>query len=474
MRHTAHAKQRGSILVTILMITFFLTSVLFGLLLLANANLYRARGRIMMLQAQYSAESGADAAIAVLNSGNTSFAGDATEVTVLNGTQYRSTYTSTVQPGADEKERVVVATGRVYSPKTSTTPRYTRTIRVSAQRTSTSFASSIVSRNIVDVASGVKRLTAKDIYANGYIYLNKNTTELVAENIAVAGKNTSASNCSVGGAGVLLKPLTFSNPAQNKTNITLAFNNCITPPGNTPNADFNVMSNQTNVSPIQSTYIPWTQYMDSSYQSAPGGCNDWTSGASPRSIPSVGNTKKTHYPNSGSNTINTCGVNGSLNLGSDTYIIRDHVHLRANLCSSTSCMPTFTNPDAAIKYVFVEGTLSFNAVKTTAGSGPIVFITYGADPASKAGSCPHGGSLYLGQSGSSDTNAPMIYFMAMNGLCIDKTKFDASPALGGISGKNIYVASNPGTPRDLALDPSFPVNLIPDDLGLRQVDHECV
>ena len=80
MRHTAHAKQRGSILVTILMITFFLTSVLFGLLLLANANLYRARGRIMMLQAQYSAESGADAAITILNRGNTSFAGDATEV----------------------------------------------------------------------------------------------------------------------------------------------------------------------------------------------------------------------------------------------------------------------------------------------------------------------------------------------------------------------------------------------------------
>ena len=42
----------------------------------------------------------------------------------------------------------------------------------------------------------------------------------------------------------------------------------------------------------------------------------------------------------------------------------------------------------------------------------------------------------------------------MNGLCIDKTKFDNSPALGGISGKNIYVASNPSTPRDLALDPA--------------------
>lgn len=53
--HT-HIRQKGSILVTILVITMFLTSVLFGLMLLANSNLYRARGRILLLQAQYSAE----------------------------------------------------------------------------------------------------------------------------------------------------------------------------------------------------------------------------------------------------------------------------------------------------------------------------------------------------------------------------------------------------------------------------------
>ena len=92
-------RQKGSILVTVLVVTMFLSSILFGLLLLANSNLYRARGRIMLLQAQYSAESGADAAIAMLNSGNSSFAGSASEVTVLNGNQYRSTYTTAVTTG---------------------------------------------------------------------------------------------------------------------------------------------------------------------------------------------------------------------------------------------------------------------------------------------------------------------------------------------------------------------------------------
>ena len=431
--------QDGSILVTILVITMFLTSMLFGLLLLANSNLFRAKGRLMLLQAQYSAESGADAAIAALNSGNTAYSGSVGEITVLNGKQYRSTFSTTVTSGANSKERIIIATGNIYAPAATTTPKYSRKIRVVAQRSSTTTASSIVSRNIIDVASGVKRLTARDIYANGYIVLNKNTTELMAENITVAGKNTSAANCSIGGSGVLLKPPTFTNPVQTRTNLRLAFTNCVSPPGNSSNGNFDVQVNNTNITPIQSTYIPWSQYMDASYQNAPGGCSDWTSGASPRSLPSTGNTKKTHYPDSGTNTVNTCGTSGNLALGSNTFVIRDHLHVRANLCGSSACAPTFTNPDVDIKFIFVEGTINFNAVKTTPGSGPLVFITYGADPASKASVCPYGGSLYLGQAGSSDTDAPKIYFMAMNGLCIDKTKFDSSPALGGISGKNIYV-----------------------------------
>lgn len=465
-------RERGSILVTILVVTMFLTSVLFGLMLLANSNLYRARGRILLLQAQYSAESGADAAIATLNSGNTTYTGTTSDITVLNGKQYRSTYAVTVSAGSNAKEKIIVATGKVYSPKASTTPKYTRKIRVTAQRTSTTTASAIVSRNIIDIASGVKKLTARDIYANGYIVLNKNTTELIGENITVAGKNTSALNCSIGGSGKLVKPASFSNPLQTRTKLTLAFNNCVSPPGNASNTEFEVQVNNTNVTTIQSTYIPWNQFMDGTYQNSPSGCGDWTSGASPRSIPSTGNAKKTHYPDTASNVSNSCGTSGNLALGSSTYIIKDHVHVRANLCGASACQPTFENPDSSLKFVFVEGTINFDSVKTTSTSGPLVFITYGADPAAKASVCPYGGSLYLGQAGSSDTDAPKIFFMAMNGLCIDKTKFDSSPALGGISGKNIYVASNPSTPRDLALDPTFPVDQIPVDLSWRQAAYE--
>jgi Tfp pilus assembly protein PilX len=462
--------QQGMVLVAIISIMIFLGVILLGVFSLTTSNLSRSHARIFSLQAQYAAESGADAAIAILNSGNDAYTGSASEVSVLVAGTYKATYTVAVANGSTGKERVLTAVGRVYTPKTASVASYKRTIRVTVQRSSTTVASSVLSRNIIALDSGVKNVFAKDIYANGYITMAKNTTNLVAENIYAAGKNTGATNCSIGGTGNLLKPASFTTPGQTKTNITLSYNNCISPPGNTSNANFNVLANQNNVPTIQSTYIPWSQYMDSSYQNSPTGCNDWTSGTSPRDIPSTGNTKKTHYPDSGSNISSACGNSGDLSLGSAQFNIKDNVHIRANLCAVTACSPVFYNPDATVKYVFVEGDINFNSVQTAAGSGPIVLIIYGTDPASKTGSCPYGGAGYVGNNGT--TSAPALYLLTMNGICLDKTKFGASPALGGVGGKNIYIATNPGTPFDLALDPNFPVSQIPVDLSWRAVRYQ--
>lgn len=474
-------KQRGSIVVTVLVLTMFLSTLVLSLLVVTQANLLRARGRILLLQAQYSAESGVDAAISELNSGNTSYAGEATEITVLSNGQYRATFTTSVTAGGDAKERIIVAEGNVYSPASSTEPRYTRKIRVTAERTTTTTAASMMSRNIIEVASGVKNIVATDAYVNGFIKMDKNTTNLIAENITVAGREVSAGNCSIGGTGNLVKPTSFSDPFQTKTVLRLAYNNCVTPPGNVTNGDFEVNANQSTISTIQSMYIPWDEYMDGSYTNA-NSCNDWISGASPRTIPSTNGSKRTHYPDNGSNIDTSCGTDGDINLGSNTYTIEDTVHIRANLCASAQCEPTFNNPSSDVHYVFVEGTINFGSLNSAVGSGPIVFISYGADPASKMSVCPHGGSTYLGNIGN--TYAPNIYLLAMNGICLDKTKFNEStlsstlpsglptPALGGIGGKNIFVSTNPGSPWDLALDPDFPVDEIPIDLSWRQARYE--
>jgi hypothetical protein len=463
-------KQDGSILVSILIVTVFITTVLFSLMVLANSNLVLARKRILGLQAQYAAESAADVVIANLNSGDTSYTGTTSEVTILTSALYRAAYVVTVANGADAKERIITAEGRVYAPVAVSTPTYVRRIEVVTRRSSITTSSSMLSRNIIDIQSGVKNIKARDVYVNGYINMSKNTTNLIAENIIAADKNTGASNCSIGGTGNLIKPSSFSNPGQTKTNITLAYNNCISPPGNSSNADFDVLANQTNISKIQSTSIPWSQYMDTSYQDSTSNCSDWTSGAFPRDIPSTGNTKKTHYPDDGSGISASCGTSGDLSLATGQYNIRDHVHLRANLCASSACTPTFYNPDsgaAGIKFVFIEGTVNFDSLQTASGSGPIVFVVYGSDPASKASVCPLGGAVYLGNAGN--TSATAMYFVATNGICLDKTRFGSDPALGGISGKNLYVATNAGTPFDLQMDTTFPVEAIPVDLAWRAV-----
>ncbi len=476
MKNSHNKNQNGSIIVSILIVTLFLVTLVLALLILANSNLVRARSRVLLLQAQYAAESGADASIAQFNNGNESYTGSGAEVTVLAGTKYKATFSTSVSAGTGGNEKIITSIGRVYAPPTSSTPSFSRTIEVTAQRSTISTSSSILSRNIIDIASGVKNIWAVDIYANGYINMNKNTTYLTAENITVAGKNTGASNCSIGGAGNLLKPSSFSHAGQTKTNVVVAYNNCISPPGNSNTTDFNVTANSS-VTPIASTYIPWSQYMDNSYQNSPTGCSDWTSGTSPRDIPRTGNTKKTHYPDSGTNISTSCGTNGNIDLGSNQYNIKDNVHVRANFCATSACDPTFYNPDPTIKFIFVEGSVNFESVQTASGSGPVVIVTYGADPNSHGSACPStdGDSLYLGQHGSVSTVAPALYLLAKNGLCIDQTKFDnTNPALGGISGKNLYIAANSGNPFDLKLDPSFPVSQIPINLSWRAVRYRRI
>jgi hypothetical protein len=466
------AKQSGSILVTILTVMIFLSITIMSLAVLVNSNVVRARSRILLLQAQYSAESGADTAIAYLNSDpSASYTGTGGEVTVLTSSRYKATFSTTVVVGSNSKQRLITAIGKVYAPASSATPSYTRKILVTAQRSSTTTASSLVSRNILAIGSAVKYVTAKDVYVNGFITTAKNSTTFRAENFTVAGKDTGASNCSMEGPAVLEKPTSFSTSGQTKTNINVAYNNCMTPPGNTSNSNFNVTANSGNISTITSLYLPWSQSMDGSYTGA-SSCNDWTTGGATRTIPSLAGSKRTHYPDSSSNISTSCGTNGDLALGSNQYNITDNTHVRASFCASSACNPTFYNPTSNTYFVFIEGTVNFNSVQTAAGSGPLVFVVYGADPASKAGDCPYGGAAYLGQQGATTTSAPALYILAQNGVCMDGTKFGSDPALGGIAGKNLYINTQSGNPFYLRFDPTYPVSQIPIDLAWRETGYE--
>src|SRR3712207_4314864 len=101
---TQKNSQDGSILVSIMMITLFLVTIIFSLLVLSTANLSRARSRVLTLQAQYAAESGADSAIAQLNNVSSEYVGSNNEVQLLSNNLYKATYAVTVANGSSPKE----------------------------------------------------------------------------------------------------------------------------------------------------------------------------------------------------------------------------------------------------------------------------------------------------------------------------------------------------------------------------------
>jgi hypothetical protein len=471
-------------LVSIFIVMMFLTSFIYGLLTLGQANLSRASSRLLALQAQYAAESGADAALAIINDGNESYTGNTNVAVVTNGNRYKATYDVVVTNGVDGNEKIINATGKIYQPSTASTAKTIRKVQVVAKRGSSASSANVLSRNIVHIGASVKDIIAKDIFVNEYIQMDKNTNTFIAEKITVADRNPGSSNCSING-GKLEKPSGYGS----KVTLKMAYENCTTPPGNTSNADFDVLINQTDIEKVQSTYIPWQFAMSNTTQISRA-CTEWAAGASPRTIPSGSSTSSPpgdqatsyhtiHYPDSGVGVDTTCTTianKGSLDLGNDIqYNLNQNIHIRASLCSNSPCRPIFHNPSTTTRYVFVEGTINFEQIRNAAGSGPIVFVSYGSDPANLVLVCPEGGAVRVGQQGSNNTSAPQIFLLAANGgLCMDGTKFSGANSLGGVSGKNLYIATNSGTPFDLSLNPNFPISDIPINLTFKATQYRRI
>lgn len=486
-------QESGSILVSILVIMIFLTMTVLSLAVVSQTNLTRAAQRIYLLQAQYAAESGADVVVAYLNSSAGSYAASGTEKELFTyAPNYRATYQATVvNDPSDANKKTVQSIGRVYQPATAATPRHTYKLNVKLERSSMAFTSSIVSRNSVEIASSVKAVIAQTLFVNEYVRANKNTSEVEINDLTIAGKYPDGGNCSLSGAGSLLRSPDL--PAGTKAKLRMAHHNCMdNPPGDTSNADFDITANDSTLQKIASIYIPWSFKMNNSDgggEYTNGSCSDWTA-ASP-TIPSSGNDRKTHYPSSDAGTVpaSQCAGTGSapadLNLGTKTYTIKDHVHIRANLCKAVACKPTFVNPDpGTTKFVFVEGVINFENVYVSNGTGypnagtppttspgNIVFISYSTSQSLQdSKQCPsNSAAIRIGKDGSNSIFAPNAYFIATNGmLCVDQTKFTTGvSSLGGISGKDIYISSNSGATFELTFNPEFPLNSVPLDLSWR-------
>ncbi len=494
-----YKKENGSVVVSVFIIMIFLTLTVLTLSVINQSNISRSYSRLYMLQAQYAAESGADAAIAYINRADPATGGTLgsypdsgvkkllVQNTDANSQSYKAMYTATTsavtdESGASDPNKLkVTSVGEVYRPATASNPTHRYKIEVLVERSIINASSSIVSRNSVVVDSSVKNITAKSLYINSFMNVESNSTDVTIDQLSIAGKvPQNGAACSLLGKGHLKKRVDLGGPVE----LTMAGVNCMDPiVGNTSSPDFTISSNDTTIRPISSTHIPWNFKMNDAYTSS-GSCSDWISGSSTATIhiPATLNSKKTHYPDTLSGVATgvapSCGNGGDLNLGERTIVLDDHAHVRGHFCkNSDQCRPKFINPDSAHpKFVFVEGVINFKnvTVKEPESPGDVVLISYSpaiSGVAGVNGSKCNGNvvSIHFNNDGSNNVVAPNLYVISTVGtVCIDQTKFPStSDALGGISGHDLVVSSNSGTVFTLAFNPEFPVSEIPVDLSWR-------
>lgn len=169
--------QSGFIVPAVLIMMLGLIAIGTVTMSLASSNFQIAQSESFRLSAQLAADAGADAAVQQLNTTPTWTGTGGSEVTVLNTTFEKTTYTAIVTDDpVDTLKKTIAVTGRSYSPATSTTPKSVRKYEIGLRG---------VGGGSYAVVTGVGGLTMEnsakivggDVYVNGTISL-KNSAQI--------------------------------------------------------------------------------------------------------------------------------------------------------------------------------------------------------------------------------------------------------------------------------------------------------
>lgn len=168
-------QERGFILLTILTTTVFV--MLIGIISLQaiSSNLNTAKTEQYLVNAQLAADAGIDDAIRRLNA-NHAWTGNGTPQELYSGSDYRSTFLSTVTAGPDELMKIISVTAHTYAPASSTIPKYTRKYTVE-MRGITSGNYSVVTGVGGLVMTNSSKIVGGSVYVNGSITMS-NTSQI--------------------------------------------------------------------------------------------------------------------------------------------------------------------------------------------------------------------------------------------------------------------------------------------------------
>lgn len=351
--------ERGQILVGVMITMVFLIIVALATAEFSLTNYNSAKRTLVALDAINTAEAGAEEGLFQLNQ-NSSYTPPSGEQTLYNDNiKGKATYELSLANGSFTHEKVLISTGRVYQPFT-TTPKVTRKVKITIRGT-VPFQYGVQTGSGPIYMYGDTAFTA-DVETNSYIEIQDNSVSFSGGAISVAGTdpnyNSPPNNtCSVdhqgkitGGTINVAGQLTPSPPncGVDTTGATVLENKPLTPQL-LPTVDkAGILSGiSSNVSPC------------SSVQNVPYELDH------------------ANYPDQSSQTYDsTCSVSLA---PTQTYSLKGDVYIRGDLTIDRNTIQV-DNSLTQAPYVIVEGkiTVKGNGTAVTANSSNIgaIFVSY--------------------------------------------------------------------------------------------------
>jgi len=189
-------QQAGFILPLFLITTVLIAAIIVTVMVTATQDYRLSTRELQKVNAQFAADAGLDEGISKLNT-ISNWTGSGGEVTMLNTTNLRTTYQTTVTNGSSSDRKIIGVVARTYVPASATTPKITRRYEVDVQAvTNGTGPTSVVTGVGGLILNNNAKITGGDVVVNGTIQLNNNsqiglsTTPLAnAMNVLVAHTN---------------------------------------------------------------------------------------------------------------------------------------------------------------------------------------------------------------------------------------------------------------------------------------------
>ena len=218
MEKITHLKQRGMVLVSIIILFPFLIFLTVSFLTLTINSFSVAKSDQMRTHAQFSADAGVDYALYQISE-DEDWPGTLAPLTLQDDTDVKTTYEVSVSV-IDNDHKLVTSTGRVYNPASQAAPRSTITVKVTLRAVRAGGNYSIVTGVGGLFLSNSAKILGGDVLVNGEVYMD-NTSQIGLTNnpvnVEVAHQNCPAIPdatyprlCNPGEGG---EPVTIGNKA---------------------------------------------------------------------------------------------------------------------------------------------------------------------------------------------------------------------------------------------------------------------